>query len=79
MKEVPACEAYAAAWAWTPGSRVACWRRTECRMVRKGGFSWNVEGVGGIVDVRPMERFGFGGFVGRYVRSLRDGLDGSEK
>jgi len=48
-------------------------------MGRKGGFAWKVDGVGGIVDVRPMESAGLGGLVGRYVSSLRDGLDGSEK
>jgi hypothetical protein len=48
-------------------------------MERKFGFVLKFVGSGGIVLVRPMERDGDGGIVGRSERMMRAGFEGSGK
>lgn len=58
------------AWAWdiTLASWWACWARTECKILKKLGFSLRESGVGGSRLVVPIARVGLGGVVGRRVR-----------
>lgn len=56
-------------------SSKACSERTECRSLRKVGFSINEVGVGGMVEVVPMARDGllswWGWGSGRRDRTCR--------
>lgn len=64
----PDVEANAAAWDCIPGSEAACFDRISSRIERKRGFSVRESGVGGILEVVPMDRDWEVGDVGRRVR-----------
>lgn len=71
-KAEPEVEANAEAWDWIPGSSAACLERTSLRMERKRGFSEKVSGVGGSLEVVPIERFCDGGDVGMSAKMCED-------
>jgi hypothetical protein len=73
-KAEPEVDANAAAWDWIPGSEAAWSFRTDWRRKRKWGFSVRESGVGGILEVVPIERLGEGGEVGR--RERMEDVDG---
>lgn len=73
----PEVEAKAAAWDRTPGSSAACLERTSLRMERKCGFSEKESGVGGTLEVVPIESFCEGGDVGRRVKMCEDAVLGN--
>jgi len=50
--------------------------RTSLRIERKCGFSEKESGVGGILEVVPIERFCEGGDVGRRVKMCEDAVRG---
>ena len=52
---------------------------TESRMLRKWGFEEKESGVGGSLEVVPIDRFWEGGEVGRSVRMCEDGWEGFGK